>query len=63
LEIEGLDLETRRRLKKIIEDNKSKPGALIRVLQQVQEVLGYLPLSAQKFISEHMGLPLSEVYG
>ncbi len=36
---------------------------LIALLQDVQEVYGYLPEEAIKEISDHVGIPLSGVYG
>lgn len=47
----------------IIARYKSKPGALIPVLEEVQETIGYLPPIIQKKIAEGMQVPLSEVYG
>ena len=47
----------------IIGRSRSKPGALIPVLEDVQDVLGYLPASIQKNIALGLGVPLSEVYG
>ncbi|MDP2952891.1 MAG: NAD(P)H-dependent oxidoreductase subunit E, partial [Chloroflexota bacterium] len=38
-------------------------GALIRVLQQTQELIGYLPADVLTFISQEMKVPASEVYG
>lgn len=63
MEEKELDLSTREQLKKIITRNEGKAGALTRVLQQAQGLIGYLPLTVQKFISEQMKLPLNEVYG
>jgi len=47
----------------IIERYKLKPGSLILVLEEVQELLGYLPKSIQRKIALDLGLPFSEVYG
>ena len=47
----------------IIERYRSKPGALIPVLEDVQDALGYLPASIQKNIALGLGVPFSEVYG
>ena len=33
------------------------------VLQQAQEVYGYLPIEVQKIIAEGLDVPLSEIYG
>ncbi|HOJ13931.1 MAG TPA: NAD(P)H-dependent oxidoreductase subunit E [Deltaproteobacteria bacterium] len=48
---------------KIIEANKGKPGSLIPVLEQVQEVCGYLPAAIQKVVSEGLNIPLANVFG
>jgi NADH:ubiquinone oxidoreductase subunit E len=45
-----------------IGQNKGKPGALIPVLQQVQEILGYLPPTVQRIIAKELNLPVSEVH-
>lgn len=50
-------------LKKIIEEYKGKPGALILVLHKAQNLLGYLPREAQRLIADGLDIPLSEVAG
>lgn len=47
----------------IIERYRPKAGALIPVLEDVQDALGYLPVSIQKKIALGLGVPFSEVYG
>ena len=47
----------------IIERYRSKPGALIPVLEDVQDALGYLPASIQKKIALSLGVPFSEIHG
>lgn len=47
----------------IIERNKSKPGSLIPVLEDIQEVIGFLPKSIQARVAYGLRIPLSEVYG
>jgi NADH:ubiquinone oxidoreductase subunit E len=47
----------------IIDHNRSRPGALIPVLEEVQEILGYVPKSIQGRIALGLGRPLSEVWG
>ena len=37
--------------------------ALIPVLQQAQDLFGYLPVELQEHIGKKLGLPVSEVYG
>ena len=55
--------EQEKRLREIIEKYKSVPGAVMPVLQQAQEVDGYLPIEVQKIIAEGLDVPLSEIYG
>jgi len=43
--------------------HRGRPGALIPVLQKVQEVVGYLPEAIQNRIAEGLGVPGHEVYG
>ena len=50
-------------LKKIIEKHKDDPGAVMPVLQEAQEVYGYLPREVQIIIAEGLGVPVEEVYG
>jgi NADH:ubiquinone oxidoreductase subunit E len=50
-------------IRKVIDQNSAQSGALIRVLQQVQGIVGYLPPQVLKSISKEMKVPLSEVYG
>ncbi|MDD5590859.1 MAG: NAD(P)H-dependent oxidoreductase subunit E [Dehalococcoidales bacterium] len=52
-----------REIQEIIKNNKDKAGGLIRVLQQVQELFGYLPAPIIRGLSRDMKVPLSEVYG
>jgi acyl carrier protein len=47
----------------IIERFKNKPGGLIPVLEQAQELLGFLPVPVQRRIGRCLNLPLSQVYG
>ncbi|HBF37298.1 MAG TPA: NAD(P)H-dependent oxidoreductase subunit E [Firmicutes bacterium] len=50
-------------LEKIISENKGKPGALIPVLHQAQELFGYLAEDVQELVADGLEIPLSEVYG
>ncbi|HSO66472.1 MAG TPA: NAD(P)H-dependent oxidoreductase subunit E [Desulfatirhabdiaceae bacterium] len=47
----------------IIDRYRFKPGALIPVLEEIQEVLGYIPKSIQNTVAMGLGVPLSEVWG
>jgi len=47
----------------VINHNRLKPGALIPVLEEVQEILSYIPKSIQKKVALGLGVPFSEVWG
>jgi NADH:ubiquinone oxidoreductase subunit E len=75
--MEGIDIEVPTRgevgvgyagrifgqIQRVIDDTGGQSGALIRVLQQAQGLLGYLPPPVLKTISRDLKIPLSEVYG
>ena len=50
-------------INQVIEKHREKPGVLIPVLEEVQEIVGYLPESVQRHIAKGLQLPLSQVYG
>ena len=50
-------------IQKIVDDNRGKAGSLIRVLQQAQGIVGYLPKPVIAAISRDLKVPFSEVYG
>ncbi len=47
----------------VIDKYRGTPGALMPVLQEAQEIYGYLPIEVQKIIAVKMGVSLEEVYG
>ena len=47
----------------VIAKLKDTPGALMPVLQQAQEIYGYLPIEVQRMIAIKMGVSIEEVYG
>ena len=47
----------------VIEKYRGTQGALMPVLQEAQEIYGYLPIEVQKIIAVRMGVSLEEVYG
>lgn len=55
--------KTLQQIRKIVEETDGKAGAPIRVLQEAQELVGYLPPEVLKTISKEMKIPLSELYG
>ena len=50
-------------INRLIEDIREEPGALIRVLEQAQGIIGYLPHPVLMTISRDLKVPLSTVYG
>ena len=55
--------EQEEQLRKVIAAHKGQKGALMPVLQQAQEIYGYLPVEVQKIISEEMQIPESKICG
>ena len=55
--------EQEARLKAVIEEKKPVKGSLMQVMQEAQEIYGYLPLEVQQMIAEGMGVSTEEVYG
>ena len=55
--------EQKAKLMKVIEENKSVPGAVMPVMQAAQDIYGYLPYEVQLMIAEGLNVPLEEVYG
>lgn len=52
-----------RKIDEIIARYKDKPGSLIPVLQQAQEVCGYLPHAVQRYVAQGMKMSPSVVFG
>lgn len=51
------------RLRETIAKHKDELGATMPVMQEAQEIYGYLPEEVQLIIAEELGVPLSEIYG
>jgi len=51
------------KIDEIIARNKNKPGVLIPVLEQVQEIVGFLPEDVQHRISEGLNISPAMIYG
>ena len=56
-------VEQEKQLFDLIADHKNVQGALMPVLQQAQDIYGYLPVEVQRMIAEGLDIPLEEVYG
>ncbi len=55
--------EQEAKLKAVIEAKKDIQGSLMSVMQEAQEIYGYLPLEVQQIIAAGMGVSVEEVYG
>ncbi|MFZ5591128.1 MAG: NADH-quinone oxidoreductase subunit NuoE [Bacillota bacterium] len=50
-------------MRQALEKYKSMRGALIPLLQEAQEIYGYLPKEVMQLISRELGIPFSKTYG
>jgi NADH-quinone oxidoreductase E subunit len=55
--------EQEAKLKEAIAAHSDDPGAVMPVLQEAQEIYGYLPMEVQKMVADGLNVPLEEVYG
>ena len=51
------------KLNAVIDANKHDKSRLMAVMQQAQDIYGYLPIEVQNKIAEGMDVPLEKVYG
>lgn len=55
--------EQEKALRDVIAKYKDLRGNLMPVLQEAQDIYGYLPIEVQTIIAEGLDIPLEEVYG
>jgi NADH:ubiquinone oxidoreductase subunit E len=55
--------DAKAQIDEILATYRPKMGGLIPVLQQVQEILGFLPIPVQNYIALGLGIPPSDVFG
>ena len=55
--------EQEAKLLEVIAKYDGVQGKLMPILQEAQEIYGYLPIEVQKIIADGMGVPLEKVYG
>ena len=60
---EDISAQMWEKIDQIILENKARPGSIIAVLRECQDIVGYLPIELINYISLGMNLPSSEVYG
>ena len=47
----------------VIREHKDEPGSLMPIMQQAQDIYGYLPEEVQKVIADEMEIPMEKIYG
>lgn len=47
----------------MIAGHKGEKGAMMPILQEAQEIYGYLPIEVQEIIARETGAPIEEIYG
>lgn len=55
--------EQEEKLIEIIDAHKNERGAMMPILQEAQEVYGYLPVEVMRIIADRTGKPLEEIFG
>jgi NADP-reducing hydrogenase subunit HndA len=55
--------EQEEKLLKVIASYKDIKGAMMPILQEAQDIYGYLPIEVQKIIARETGVPIEEIYG
>ena len=55
--------EQEEKLLAVIAKYEGVPGKTMPILQEAQEIYGYLPIEVQKIIAEKTGIPLEEIFG
>lgn len=55
--------EQEKKLREVIDANKHDKSRLIAVMQEAQDIYGYLPMEVQEIISEGMDVPMEKIFG
>ena len=58
-----IEEKLKKELKEIFKEYKTEKENLIPILNEVQVKYGYIPVIAQKEISEYLNIPMAEIYG
>ena len=57
------DMEDKQKVDDILNRHEYKRDAIIQILSDIQEILGYLSYNVLAYISDEIHLPLSKIYG
>ena len=55
--------EQEAKLLEVIEQNRDVKGCLMPIMQEAQNIYGYLPVEVQTIIADKLGISIEEVYG
>lgn len=55
--------EQEKELLAVIENYRGVKGAMMPILQEAQDIYGYLPVEVQKIIADNTGVSAEEIYG
>ena len=55
--------EQEAKLLEVIAKYDGVQGKMMPILQEAQEIYGYLPMEVQKIIAEKTGIPAEQIYG
>ena len=55
--------EQEAKLKAVIDENRGDKSQLMHVMQEAQDIYGYLPFEVQAMIADGMSVPIEKVYG
>ena len=55
--------EQEAQLQEVIKRHQGQDGALMPVMQEAQEIYGYLPVEVQQMIAKGLSVPVEKVYG
>ncbi|MBW2616134.1 MAG: NAD(P)H-dependent oxidoreductase subunit E [Deltaproteobacteria bacterium] len=58
-----LNPEIMERVDEMIHRYADKPGSLIPILEECQEIVGYVPVELQEYVARELNIPGSTVYG
>ena len=53
----------REKIDEVIEKYRDDPGPLISILQEVQNIIGYLPEEVLSYLSRKLKVPESKIWG
>lgn len=47
----------------VLDEYKTTPGSLITILQNAQDIYGYLPMDVMEYIADQTGTPIASILG